>query len=126
MSKSNSTALLAIALALFLTGSAHAFGISKNELVMQTHQARRVPLFMVDNDDGDQLTKLGFSDDEIRRSKKEPETPPVRVNVNLIDDVDPLTLTAIGFGLIAMNFFVFANMGDGGVGGIIATIMNSQ
>lgn len=81
---------------------------------------------MIDNDDGEKLTNLGFSEDEIRRSKKEPDTPPPTVRVNLIDDVDPLTLTAIGFGLIAMNFFVFANLGDGGVGGIIATIMNSQ
>ena len=33
-----------------------------------------------------------------------------KVNVNLIDDVDSFTLTAVGFGLIAFNFFVLANV----------------
>ena len=33
-----------------------------------------------------------------------------RVNVNLIDDVDSFTLTAVGFVLIAFNFFVLANV----------------
>lgn len=32
------------------------------------------------------------------------------VNVNLIDNVDSFTLTAVGFGLIAFNFFVLANV----------------
>ena len=32
------------------------------------------------------------------------------VNVNLIGDVDSFTLTAVGFGLIAFNFFVLANV----------------
>lgn len=47
------------------------------------------------------------------------------VNVNLIPDVDAATLTAVGFGLIAFNFFVLANMGDGGLGGALATIINT-
>jgi hypothetical protein len=47
------------------------------------------------------------------------------VNVNLIPNVDSFTLTAIGFGLIAFNFFVFANMGDAGIGGLVARIINS-
>jgi hypothetical protein len=33
-----------------------------------------------------------------------------KVNVNLIGDVDSFTLTAVGFGLIAFNFFVLANV----------------
>ena len=33
------------------------------------------------------------------------------VKVTIIEDVDPVTLTALGFGLIAFNFFVFANLG---------------
>lgn len=33
-----------------------------------------------------------------------------KVNVNLIPDVDAFTLTAVGFGLIAFNFFVLANV----------------
>jgi hypothetical protein len=46
------------------------------------------------------------------------------VNVNLIPDVDSVTLTAIGFGLIAFNFFVLANLGDGGIGGTVAKLIN--
>lgn len=34
------------------------------------------------------------------------------VNVNIVKDIDPLTITAIGFSLIALNFFVFANLGE--------------
>ncbi|KAL9188747.1 hypothetical protein ACHAXT_007125 [Thalassiosira profunda] len=47
------------------------------------------------------------------------------VNVNLIPDVDAFTLTAVGFGLIAFNFFVLANLGDAGLAGVIARIMNT-
>ena len=32
------------------------------------------------------------------------------VNVNLIPNVDAFSLTAVGFGLIAFNFFVLANV----------------
>ncbi|KAL7575626.1 hypothetical protein ACA910_011453 [Epithemia clementina (nom. ined.)] len=46
--------------------------------------------------------------------------------VDLVDDVDSVTLTAIGFGLIALNFLVFANLGDGGIGGVVATIINTM
>ena len=41
-------------------------------------------------------------------------------------NVDPVSLTAIGFGLIALNFFVFANMGNGGIGGLVASIINTM
>ncbi len=34
------------------------------------------------------------------------------VNVNIVKDIDPLTITAVGFSLIAFNFFVFANLGE--------------
>jgi hypothetical protein len=47
------------------------------------------------------------------------------VQVNLIPDVDSVTLSAVGFGLIAFNFFVLANLGDGGIAGVLATIINS-
>mmetsp|Transcript_32126 Transcript_32126/g.47327 ORF Transcript_32126/g.47327 Transcript_32126/m.47327 type:complete len:116 (-) Transcript_32126:500-847(-) len=40
-------------------------------------------------------------------------------------EVDAFTLTAVGFGLIAFNFLVLANMGDAGIGGIVARIMNT-
>ncbi|KAL3805051.1 hypothetical protein HJC23_003279 [Cyclotella cryptica] len=47
------------------------------------------------------------------------------VNVNLVEDVDAFTLTAVGFGLIAFNFLVLANMGDAGLAGFVARIINT-
>mmetsp|Transcript_7906 Transcript_7906/g.17164 ORF Transcript_7906/g.17164 Transcript_7906/m.17164 type:complete len:120 (-) Transcript_7906:2057-2416(-) len=47
------------------------------------------------------------------------------VYVNLLPEVDAFTLTAVGFGLIAFNFFVLANMGDAGLGGLVARIINT-
>ena len=88
-----------------------------------------------DVDDGDNnntnrrsLRELGYSDDEIKRSTRKLDTnnnkEQIKVRIDLIDNIDPVTLSAIGFGLIALNFFVFANMGDGGIGGIVAYIIN--
>jgi hypothetical protein len=76
-----------------------------------------------DNEQEDKLSKLGYSSDDIGRSRKESDKEKLSVNVN-IPDVDPLTLTAIGFGLIAFNFFVLANAGDGGISGVVARIIN--
>lgn len=47
------------------------------------------------------------------------------VRVDLVEDVDSVTLTAVGFALIAFNFFVLANLGDGGIAGFVATIINT-
>lgn len=55
-------------------------------------------------------------------SKKDDQN---EVKVNIIPDVDAFSLTAIGFGLIAFNFFVLANMGDAGLAGIVARIINT-
>eukprot|EP00545_Synedropsis_sp_CCMP1620_P014784 CAMPEP_0119013180 /NCGR_PEP_ID=MMETSP1176-20130426/8100_1 /TAXON_ID=265551 /ORGANISM="Synedropsis recta cf, Strain CCMP1620" /LENGTH=125 /DNA_ID=CAMNT_0006966239 /DNA_START=29 /DNA_END=406 /DNA_ORIENTATION=- len=89
------------------------------------------PLPMSSDDDEQQqrderLAQLGYSNDEIERSARPTSTDtPNKVKVEVTEwDIDPLTLTALGFGAIACNFFIFANMGDGGVGGIVATIMN--
>jgi len=77
------------------------------------------------NENGDsKLSKLGYSEKEIQRSRDEGDQEEVKVNVNLLPDVDAVTLTAIGFGLIAFNFFVLANSGDGGIAGAVATIIN--
>ena len=35
-----------------------------------------------------------------------------KVNVNLIPDVDSFTLTSVGFGLIAFNFLILANVSN--------------
>jgi len=78
-----------------------------------------------DDNQDEKLMKLGYSKAEINRSRpREPAKEDIKVRVDLVDNVDPFTLTAVGFALIAINFFVFANVGDGGIGGIVATIMN--
>ena len=71
----------------------------------------------------ERLASLGYSAEEISSDKDEVEDQEVKVVV--IDDVDPVTLTALGFAAIALNFLVFANMGDGGIAGIIAQIQNA-
>ena len=75
-----------------------------------------------------QLAQLGYTPEEIRR-RRQPSASAlskenVPVQVNLLPDVDAVTLTAVGFGLIAFNFFVLANSGDGGLAGAVATIIN--
>lgn len=40
-------------------------------------------------------------------SKKDDQN---QVKVNIIPDIDAFSLTAVGFGLIAFNFFVLANV----------------
>ncbi len=47
------------------------------------------------------------------------------VRIDLISNIDATTITTVGFGLIAFNFFVLANMGDGGIAGFVATIINT-
>ena len=80
---------------------------------------------MDDKDDDDKLKQLGYSPQELQRSKKnKDDIDDIDVKVNLIPDIDAVTLTAVGFALIALNFFVFANLGDGGIAGTIATITN--
>jgi len=85
-----------------------------------------------DNDKSQRLRDLGYSNDEIKRSirprKLEPEKKivPQKVRVDMLNNnFDATSITAIGFALIAFNFFVLANMDMGGLAGIVATIMNS-
>ena len=73
----------------------------------------------------ERLAQLGFTSDEISRAENIDEEVEQEVKVVVIDDVDPVTLTAIGFALIAFNFLVFANMGDAGIAGIVARIINA-
>ena len=92
-----------------------------------THSRASGILQMSDrNEDGEnRLRDLGFSDDEIARSRREPPKEERKVRVDMVDNVDATSLTALGFAAIAFNFFVLANMGDGGIGGLVATIINS-
>lgn len=54
----------------------------------------------------------------------DPDKEEQNVRVDLVEDVDSFSLTAIGFGLIAFNFLVLANLGDAGIGGVVARFIN--
>jgi len=106
----------------------------------QQQQQQHSPLFLSDDSnsnnnnnnnnntssDEDRLRALGYSEDEIRRSKQKDASPPQKVRVDVVNDIDATTLTFLGFGLIAFNFFVLANSGDGGIAGVVATIINTM
>lgn len=83
---------------------------------------RTAPLHSEPPQQNERLERLGYSKQEIERSTA--EDGKVKVNTEVVN-VDAVTLTAIGFGLIAANFFIFANMGDGGLAGVVATIINT-
>eukprot|EP00563_Minutocellus_polymorphus_P009645 CAMPEP_0181021618 /NCGR_PEP_ID=MMETSP1070-20121207/1075_1 /TAXON_ID=265543 /ORGANISM="Minutocellus polymorphus, Strain NH13" /LENGTH=174 /DNA_ID=CAMNT_0023098501 /DNA_START=266 /DNA_END=790 /DNA_ORIENTATION=+ len=78
----------------------------------------------------DKLAALGYSSTEISRSqsKGDDATPRPGEQEVFVEEfeVDAATLTAVGFGLIAFNFLVLANMGDGGIGGVVASFINSN
>jgi hypothetical protein len=71
------------------------------------------------------IKKLGYSDAEVKQSQPlSTSFEKQNVNATIIPAIDAVTLTAIGFALIGANFFIFANMGDGGIAGMVATIIN--
>jgi hypothetical protein len=74
-------------------------------------------------DDDDALDSLSNNNINKQQQQQQQQQPP-NVRVNLLPEVDAVTITAIGFGLIAFNFFVLGNSGDGGIAGIVATIGN--
>lgn len=119
-------------------GNAFVIPSNSNKAPMSLSSRQRQlsppPLFLSDDSNNtedsnvspdDRLRALGYSEDEIRRSNQADVPPPPTVRVDIVDGVDAATLTAVGFGLIAFNFFVLANAGDGGIGGVVATIMNT-
>ena len=75
------------------------------------------------------LTSLGYTDEEIQLSRnremRQQKGEKLNVQVNLLPDIDSVTLTAVGFALIAFNFFVLGNLEDGGIAGVVATIINT-
>jgi hypothetical protein len=75
------------------------------------------------------LSNLGYTDEEIRLSEnrelRQQPAEKLNVQVNLLPDIDSVTLTALGFALIAFNFFVLGNLEDGGIAGVAATIINT-
>lgn len=73
-----------------------------------------------DDDNKSRLRDLGYSDHEIERSTQTPPKEQRKVRVDVVDNVDASTLTVVWFGLIPFSFFVLANMGDGGIVGIVA------
>ena len=142
-----------IMLVALLTGTAGAFSIAspvtstahtvrniENRSSTKTNSNKRMrnihALHMAPSDNDkegsqeDKLAALGYSSAEISRSKSKGDdtTPrPGEQDVFVEEfEVDAATLTAVGFGLIAFNFLVLANMGDGGIGGVVASIINSS
>lgn len=112
-----------------------AFSIGASSSLTSLHCSRGVAsssttritlLKSTPEDQDDKLKSLGFSDRELQqsRSKGDKAAEPPRVNVQEVE-VDPVTLTAIGFGLIAFNFLVLGNLGDGGISGVVASIINT-
>ena len=80
-----------------------------------------------DNDENgaeNKLNSLGYSKQEIQRSLKSGDKEEIKVQVNLLPEIDSVTLTAVGFALIAFNFFVLANLEDGGIAGLVASVIN--
>lgn len=77
-----------------------------------------------DNAVENKLNSLGYSKQEIQRSLKSEDKEEIRVQVNLLPEIDSVTLTAVGFALIAFNFFVLANLEDGGIAGLVASLIN--
>ena len=80
-----------------------------------------------DQEQRERLERLGYTKDDMDRFVSTPTKSPFdeqKVAVTEIE-IDPLTLTALGFGLIACNFLIFANMGDGGIAGVVASFMNT-
>ena len=131
MIKSTRRFLFLSVLCLALIGPAHAFVVPPQRVVAaaavvrsstRTQQLYSEPPEMSREE---RLRNLGYSEKEI--TKKAASADPAqdqKVRVDLVEDVDPLTLTAIGFGLIAFNFLVLGNLGDGGIGGLVATVIN--
>jgi hypothetical protein len=98
-------------------------------LLLRPSMTRTVRLYSEPNDTNDRLSqqeklsRLGFTSEELQTTKQK-QIEPIKVQVNEIGNIDAATLTAVGFGLIAFNFFVLANLGDGGIAGTVATILN--
>mmetsp|Transcript_17132 Transcript_17132/g.39562 ORF Transcript_17132/g.39562 Transcript_17132/m.39562 type:complete len:144 (+) Transcript_17132:60-491(+) len=114
----------------FLPASRSTSSIHASSRITSARFDRSIVTRMSDRDDENddnrsRLRDLGFSEDEIERSERKPVNERRKVRIDMVDNVDATTITAVGFGLIAFNFFVLANLGDGGIGGIVATIINS-
>mmetsp|Transcript_9518 Transcript_9518/g.28574 ORF Transcript_9518/g.28574 Transcript_9518/m.28574 type:complete len:146 (-) Transcript_9518:580-1017(-) len=107
-------------------------GALQDVIVSTTAPRATVPTLLAQSDDGepeqtDKLSALGFTESDILRSSRPSDQPEeeIKVRVDVVQDVDPVTITALGFGLIALNFLVFANLGSGGIAGIVARIINT-
>jgi len=48
-----------------------------------------------------------------------------KVEVHSIKDIDPVTITALLFAALAVNFFIFAHLGDTGLGNLVARLINN-
>lgn len=101
-----------------------SFSVSFSPLFSPSVRCRTILASNSDEQDRlDRLSKLGYSQDELNRNK-DPDPLPENVAVTEVD-VDPFTLTAVGFLALAANFLLFANMGDGGIAGLVARFQNT-
>lgn len=86
-------------------------------------------VLFTENDSKPTPEQLGFDNSasrDVSRAQDQLNQQQQKVRVDIVEDVDPFNLTAIGFALIAINFFVLANLGDGGIAGVVATIINTM
>ena len=98
--------------------SVHSFKVEYRPKAFSTTR-----LLLESDQQKDRLKQLGIPNEELTPNRRIDNVPNVRVD--LLQDVDPITLTAIGFSAIAFNFFVLANGGDGGIASVVATIINT-
>jgi hypothetical protein len=99
--------------------------------ILRTENQYDTLLFSSKRDQEEQIMKTNNNEEKLKQLGFDAVPSPVTddkqmipVKVTLLPEVDAVTLTAVGFGLIAFNFFVLANLGDGGVSGIVATVIN--
>lgn len=48
-----------------------------------------------------------------------------KVEVHTVKDIDPVTITALLFAALAVNFFIFAHWGDSGLSSLVARFINN-
>eukprot|EP00558_Chaetoceros_sp_UNC1202_P004145 CAMPEP_0197246332 /NCGR_PEP_ID=MMETSP1429-20130617/10811_1 /TAXON_ID=49237 /ORGANISM="Chaetoceros sp., Strain UNC1202" /LENGTH=120 /DNA_ID=CAMNT_0042706953 /DNA_START=54 /DNA_END=416 /DNA_ORIENTATION=+ len=117
----SSNAFLSLTLILALLGTTTAFApspiIKSNQVGGSSNSILTSPPMLP--------TFASSSSAKLHQAGRNDDPDLENVNVNEIANVDATTLTAVGFGLIAFNFFVLGNMGDAGIGGLVATIINS-
>lgn len=108
-----SIALAGLCFFSFMSSSCFAFTVQNSAVARRSSQSNFIP----------QEQKFARTKTQIYYGDNNEEER--KVAVFEIPNVDAATLTAIGFAAIAFNFLVLANLGDGGIGGVVATFINN-